>query len=197
MPDQKTTIERVCMYCGKEFSYESTNPRPGKFCSWACRNRYRARPFVERFWEKVQKTESCWLWTGQTNNKGYGWIWTDAPQPLGRKRLAHRISWELQNGSVPNGLYVLHNCPGGDNPLCVNPAHLFLGTAGDNARDAKAKGRNACGERHSGSKLIAEQVLRIRARLAAGDKPGSIAKDYGVSEACIRHIDSRTSWAHL
>jgi hypothetical protein len=89
-----------------------------------------------RFWEKVKKsdTNDCWEWQSTTNNKGYGTI-----SIKGRSRLAHRFSYEIHNGSIPNGLNVLHRC---DNPLCCNPAHLFLGTQRDNIADMVAKGRN-------------------------------------------------------
>ncbi len=91
---------------------------------------------MERFWSRVAKMESgCWIWQGSKTPKGHGSMWLN-----GRTRGAHRISWEIANGPIPAGLLVCHDCPGGDNPSCVNPAHLFLGTEQDNARDAMAKG---------------------------------------------------------
>ncbi len=94
-------------------------------------------PAAVRFWRFVEKTETCWLWHGGNDGKmGYGTM-----QFNGKKTVAHRISWEMANGPIPDGLWVLHNCPGGDNPACVNPAHLFLGTRADNMRDAHQKGR--------------------------------------------------------
>lgn len=104
-----------------------------------------ARPLSERFWEKVDKDGpvpqhvlgQCWKWSAAVSIGGYGVI--------GRGRAdegmtyAHRVSWEIHNGPIPDGYYVLHHC---DNPPCCNPAHLFLGTYGDNNRDARQKGRN-------------------------------------------------------
>src|SRR5687767_4720826 len=92
-----------------------------------------SRPLSERFWEKVRKTDGCWLWTASRNAKGYGQIMYQR-----RPIHAHRVSWQLANGPIPDGLCVLHRC---DNPQCVNPGHLFLGTIVDNNRDMFAKGR--------------------------------------------------------
>lgn len=91
---------------------------------------------LSQFWAKVAKAgpNDCWLWLGHKMPYGYG--------TYGKpKQLAHRRAWELTNGPIPDGLMVLHNCPDGDNPSCVNPAHLWLGTQTDNMRDAAAKGR--------------------------------------------------------
>lgn len=81
------------------------------------------------FWLKVTKTDTCWLWTGRRDKNGYGKVGA---------ALSHRVFWELHNGHIPDGLYVLHHC---DNPPCIRPTHLFLGTQADNVRDMAAKGR--------------------------------------------------------
>jgi hypothetical protein len=88
------------------------------------------KTLVQRFWDKVQKTEGCWLWTGSKYNKGYG--------SFNRTR-AHRFSYELHYGPIPVDLFVCHHC---DNPPCVNPSHLFLGTALDNTQDELFKERH-------------------------------------------------------
>lgn len=98
------------------------------------------KPIEERFWDKVNKdTESgCWEWRSSIRGNGYGAFFTHL-QPEGRKcHGAHRYSWELVNGAIPEGLWVLHKC---DNRICVNPDHLFLGDRTDNMRDCAAKGR--------------------------------------------------------
>lgn len=92
---------------------------------------------MERFWAKVDRRgpDDCWEWTAGCNRKGYGKFSLD-----GATRQSHRISWELANGQIPEGLCVLHRC---DNPPCCNPAHLFLGTHADNHADRSLKGRHA------------------------------------------------------
>lgn len=93
--------------------------------------RVRWRPISERFWSKVDKTPTCWLWTGARDKSGYGYV---GVQP-GYFQGAHRVAWALIHGPIPDGLYVLHRCPDPPNRLCVNPEHLYLGTARDNMDD--------------------------------------------------------------
>ena len=101
-----------------------------------------AKPMVERFFEKVKKTKSCWLWvagrfgTDNGETRRYGCFMVS--KAIGTK-LAHRVSWEIHNGPIPSGMYVCHTC---DVPLCVNPSHLFIGTQKDNAMDMVNKKRN-------------------------------------------------------
>jgi hypothetical protein len=99
----------------------------------------RVKTMAERFWAKVDKSGDCWLWTGGLASKGYGQVWVG----FGKKCLAHRVAWELTHGTLPahesyHGICVLHRC---DNPRCVRPSHLFVGTIGDNIRDMHRKGR--------------------------------------------------------
>jgi hypothetical protein len=150
------------------------------------------RTLQERFFEKIRKTSTCWLWQGSLNKKGYGQL------NRGRRGegvvLAHRASWEIHNGAIPDGLCVLHKC---DNPQCVNPDHLFLGTIVDNDKDRDAKGRTRKGDAHKFAKLRATQIPEIRRRIATGEKHESIAADYGVSAGVISQVGRRKIWKHV
>ena len=140
------------------------------------------RPLELRFWEKVRKTETCWLWTGALNG-GYGWIGTGIGTSSG---LAHRISWELANGRPPIGVNVCHRC---DNPLCVRPDHLFLGDQYANMADRQAKRRGAHGDTASSVKLTAAQVREIRTLAARGDlSQREIGVRFGVRQNTVSRI---------
>ncbi len=95
---------------------------------------FSASSFAKRFWGKVLRTGDCWLWVGARNPKDYGKLGL-----YGKTLASHRVSYELSFGPIPDGLAVLHKC---DNPPCVRPDHLFLGTLKDNSQDCLAKGRN-------------------------------------------------------
>ncbi len=147
-------------------------------------------PKITLFMQKVNKTASgCWEWTGARGRDGYG-KFDDYPETL-----AHREAWRLFKGDVPPGTSVLHHC---DNPPCVNPDHLFLGTQYDNVQDCKKKGRRAdcSGERNGRAKLNAEQVAEIRRRHAhSTDTVSTLAPEYGVSRNLIHQILSGHTWA--
>ena len=116
--------------------------------------------------------------------------------------MAHRVAWELAYGQVPNGLFVCHRC---DNPPCVRPEHLFLGTARDNTQDAIAKGRfvfnlrpeTTRGEANGRAKITEDQVREIRKRRESGVGTGSLAKEYGLSRSFVQKIVRRERWSHV
>lgn len=150
--------------------------------------RSRMRGLYERFWRRVdvREPDDCWEWTGSKSSNGYGGI-----KVSGQDQYAHRVSWMLFHGSIPKGIHVLHRC---DNPGCVNPNHLFLGTPADNAADRDAKGRQAKGERMGTAKLTPDKVLAIR---ESPLRQRELARMYGVDQSQISHIKHRESWAWL
>ncbi len=148
-----------------------------------------------KFWERVQKTDGCWLWTGAKNGGGYGVFHLGRQDGKQLRAGAHRYSYALHNGPIPAGMDVLHKC---DNPACVNPDHLFLGTQADNDADRNAKGRQAKGARMGAAKLTEGQVLAIRRAYADGRaKLKKLAAEYGVSAMQIWRVVSRQQWTYL
>lgn len=197
MPRHPTKpTEYVCPQCGITFFRKHWRTRPGvtPCCGFSCANKRKPRKHrnvVVRFWEKVVKTEGCWLWTGKSfSSYGYGLL-----HIRGRGMVrAHRLSWEIHHGLIPDGLWVLHHC---DVPRCVRPDHLFLGTHADNMADAHRKGRLVCGQRHSRTLLNPEKVLQIRADIASGMTYTQVANKFGVSRGAIQRVIDRRNWKHV
>jgi hypothetical protein len=157
--------------------------------------RYGRTP-AQRFWPKVDKSGDCWVWTASKNDRGYGHFGRG-----GRTVSAHRVAWELARGPIPEGLWVLHKC---DNPPCVNPAHLFLGTPGDNARDREAKGRGnqggggpRAGEVNGRAKVTGEIVMEMRRRYAEGENAAALGRLFGITQSAAHQAVSGRSWKHL
>lgn len=153
----------------------------------------------ERFWSKVNKNSAlveCWVWTANKNNKGYGLFRPGGSKP---KALAHRLSFEAANGTIPDGALILHSC---DNPACVNPAHLRVGSHQANVSDMDARGRRVSnpqkGERNTNATLSDATVVAMRRAYVCGYRLGHIAARFGISdtqarEHCLgkgrRHLD--------
>ena len=147
---------------------------------------------VARFWSKVEKTDDCWLWKAKSRDgDGYGIFKAEA-----RSYRAHRLAWELAYGAAPGTALVCHRC---DNPSCVRPDHLFLGTPGDNFRDCLAKGRySPKGTGNAAAKLREEDVPKVRNLYATGQwSQQAIADIFGVNQTTVSAIVRGKKWRHV
>ena len=147
----------------------------------------------ERLWSRVENTGSCWLWNGTKSRGGYGRMNVD------RKTISvHRVSWNLHNGIIPDGMFVLHKC---DVRNCVNPEHLFLGNNQDNMTDMVNKGRHVAqhmkGELHPLVKLREHEVKEIKKLLSIGGSCKIIAAKYNISPQAISGIKNNRTWRHV
>jgi hypothetical protein len=188
----------ICGCCAAPFVQPRN--RPSLFCSRGCgakhamQVRYSGPRMFEHFWDFVDKSGDCWLWTAACNPHGYAQVMID-----GSPKRVHRLAWESVNGAIPSGMQVLHHC---DNPPCVRAesdpsiSHLFLGTVRDNSHDALRKGRlrpppPRRGEDGTGAKLTWGDVEAIRSR------PGPLAplaSRFGVNITTISRILQGKTW---
>ncbi len=164
----------------------------------ACANQATIQ-YLKKLASRVTQTDvGCWEWTGPKVGIGYGRVDLN-----GKKHLVHRLVYCLCVGVVSQHEEVCHNCPGGDNPACCNPAHLWKGTHTDNMRDSETKGRNSHpgqrGSEHSQAKLTEDDVREIRDRAASGGWgiKTKLAREKGVSKACISEVLSGKKWSHV
>ena len=149
-------------------------------------------PLEERFWSMVNKNGpvqehcpelgNCWIWTGCKSHNGYGMITVN-----GSSKRIHRASWEIHNGPIPEGMLICHHC---DNPPCVRPDHLFLGTTQNNVDDKFNKGRN-------NSKLTDEQVIFIKSYPIYRGSQRDLIKRFNVSQQLISGIVNNKRWKHI
>lgn len=191
---RRPTAIFICRFCDTSFERERFRAAETMYCSTDCYFQARANWIPAHFWARTRPgANGCIEWCGRPlTTGGYGVL-----RVKGVFTKAHRHAWAITNGLIPQGLFVLHRC---DNPICVNPEHLFLGTAFDNMQDMAAKGRAAgsrrVGEKHPLAKLSSAQVREIRARFR-GRAPGcransrELAAEYGVSADTISGIGYR------
>lgn len=182
----------VCEICGREFRSYPSRLKAGKdkYCSRACAYVRPTPAWEPRFWSYINKTDSCWIWTG-TLTRGYGVL-----NANGHLNLAHRLSYELTHGPISDDLCVLHHC---DTPACVNPVHLFLGTRTDNAADKVSKGRQSHsmglpGASNPAAKLTQADVDEIRLQRDKGARNIDLAVEFGVNKETIGNIVRRVTW---
>lgn len=188
---------KPCAYCQKTFT-------PSKlqqiYCDRRCGRLHQLPSIENRVWGKVKKASDaeCWEWTGARTRAGYGTI-----SYQNRPQYAHRLVYELTHGTIPDGMLICHTC---DNPICVNPAHLWVGTKGDNNRDMIAKGRNwlqqspqrqARGEQQGSAKLTEAKVREIRRLHSLGHSSKALAVQFGISQSTAHTIISRKGWKHV
>lgn len=179
----------LCASCGASMAVRSAyyaRRNQHHYCSRPCMVLGRRKSIAERFDALVVRHPGnvCWEWRGRAYRFGYGRLKIN-----GRMLSAHRVSYVLTYGPIPDGLYVLHRC---DNPPCTNPAHLWLGTHTDNVRDSVAKDRSA------GARLTAAQVREIRAAWAVGGTTkAALGRAYGVNYRTVADILSGDTWSHL
>jgi len=148
------------------------------------------KDFEERFWRQVQLGGNCWVFTGKISPDGYGVFYSKKNGQVTWR--AHRFSWMIHNGAIPDGMHVCHTC---DNPWCVNPDHLWLGTAHDNALDRESKGRGATvGARNANAKLTEAQVIEI---LRSDGTTLALGEKYGVHPTAISNIRSGKRWKNI
>ena len=146
------------------------------------------RTRVEKFHQSYTVTNAgCWEF--KPDHTGYGRFYYDYTTDR-----AHRASWEIHNGAIPEGMLVRHKC---DNPPCANPEHLELGTEADNAKDAVKRRRTLTGERNTFAKLTDQAVIDIRAAIQAGDTVKDVAARYGCTVRNVRNVANRVTWKHV
>ncbi len=149
----------------------------------------RGKTFEQNFWSKIKKTEGCWIWIAGRDKNGYGKITRNK-----RDLRAHRAMWELKNGEIPEGLLVCHSC---DNPSCVNPGHLFIGTVAENNKDKHDKGRHLYGAMCHKAKITDEIAREIYRRSKSGEVQARIAEEYGVVHQTVSMIATGATWKHV
>jgi hypothetical protein len=158
---------------------------------------YTVEQWSALFWSRVHKSDGCWLWTAG-GSRGYG----HARVPVRLRHLmngstvtqAHGVAWVLERGQLPDGAFLCHHC---DNPPCVRPDHMFIGTNADNMRDMCRKGRQPCGARIHTAKLTDDVVRAIRARHRIGERQAALAREYGLNDGTVSRLVRGRIWRHV
>lgn len=167
---------RTCEHCGTQFTVPTRRgfSEPSKFCSKKCYHADRSNSSPWNFWRHTRREENgCIVWTGKPLiEHGYGRLRVN-----GKAVRAHRYAWEMVNGPIPGGLFVCHRC---DNRMCVNPAHLFLGTAHDNQIDMVNKGRHSGGRRKGAPRIDQNKKIEILRMRREGASLYAISRKFGI-----------------
>lgn len=201
---QIRSVEQICETCGKQAIISSylRTVRRGRYCSDECMHKAEEKraqdSWQNRFWSRVQKTDDCWFWIGGIDTGGYGTLSTSNGTVH-----AHRLSYILHCGPIPDGLHVCHSCdinyPQKDLTYrrCVRPDHLFLGTNMDNRRDSVTKQRQARGSGHGIAKLKEEDIIQIRYLVGQGISHRIVAKMFGIHRTNVGLIIQGKAWRHV
>lgn len=195
LPQSTTPVTALCACgCGQSFipKKQYSPPRMTRYILGS--HASQPTPLIERFWSKVSKSDGCWLWTGSHTKAGYGNI---GGERNSTNRYAHRVSWEIHFGPIPDGMEVCHSC---DNPPCCNPSHLFLGSHADNMADRDAKGRDnhARGAAAGRAKLTEDQVVEMRRLYATGRySQSALGRMYDIDISSARKTIIRQYWKHV
>lgn len=184
---------KTCEHCGSSFSrregWQAPTWRKTRFCSIGCAKR---GTYIDRTKERFddnyipEPMSGCWIWIGPVRSYGYGHMRT-----AGKAWLAHRLSFVLHKGPIPENLGVLHHC---DNRLCVNPDHIYAGDNIQNIKDMVDRKRHRVGERNSASRLSREVVIEIRSSLQSDME---LARKFGVSRTAVRNARHGSTWRHV
>lgn len=193
---RSTQAPRTCTRCGQTFLTRRLSDQ--RFCSVLCRN----GTDEQRFWAGFTRRSDaeCWLWKKYPSSTYGRMRWR------GEMTLAHRISWEIHNGPIPPALLVLHKCPGGGTPRCVNPGHLAVGNHEENADDMMKDGRHwsttglwhpPLGEQAAVAVLTEAMVIQARQRVRAGELCKDVATSLGVNPGTLVCAVKGASWKYL
>jgi hypothetical protein len=198
MPRVYNRCSKRCEECGQEYmrhqKFSSSQWKASRFCSMACSgssmaaaNAEKRPPLREKFETFFSRGDGCWEWQGTIEGYGYGVI------DHNRKRYrAHVLALQYDGRPVPKGMFACHHC---DNPRCVNPSHLYVGTPAENTKDASDRGRLAFGERHAHSRLTDEDVRQIRSIVGWGH--AALGRLYGVSRPTATRAIKGDTWRHV
>lgn len=200
---------KKCETCNLEFNwYRGNNRSSPRFCSHVCQGswvkKWRSKhnfswkgkseeeklPMMKiMFYERIQKTETCWIWIGSKTKAGYGII-SFGGKPIS----AHRLSWKIYNEEIRSEVVVRHLC---NNAVCVNPDHLAIGTIQDNADDRVKAGNQPKGSKNNKATLNEEKVKEIKSLLNIGLSGAEIGRRFNVTRTCISSIKKERTWKHV